>query len=1305
MERVDRANRVVQQCRAWAQKLTDLSRRNRLLFYRALKKGTLPLRVAPELVSELLAGGKVSLADLLPEDADPVEAFAKSREIARTAISNREERGLSTLFLAIDQVLWLFPDDEREAVTPLALLPVSVEHGGTSSNRASIAAAGNLIVNPVLAYSWEQTFAVTPPAEDGETDDAARLEAARQWARAQTPKVSGLKHQAALTLDNFSFQKMAMVEELTKETDAFTANDIIAALAGVTDALQPVPEEEVTFDELERRSPDDEFLVLDADSSQLRVTESVLRGRSGVIHGPPGTGKSQTIANLIASLAARGKRILFVAEKRAALDVVKNRLGEVGLGHLVLDLHGADVSRKAIAAQIGKSFEAVSTAQAPDVAETHIRFREARDELVMRVDALHRTRPHIGRSAFHALGELLRAAPPKTRFRGGTLQRLTPERARDLGRELGRGAAYASILLGSERSPWMKALEVEDDHLLAAFDELQRLETAAVDEEAQTLDVAQLWELRAPVTLDRLDWATKALRDAVAVCSIYRINLLEQDRSALLAALAPARKGTAAIAWAFLTSAAFRAARRRLRRGRTTPVSSRELVADLERLVAAEEAWSAHSSSPVQPGAEGALYIENVIARLGAHVDSIERVLPLGWREIPWPDMRALVEQLLADRQVAMKLPAGRKLRAALVSVGLETFLDELKHDAVPSQHWARAFERAWLASWLDQFMLREPVLQAVGRQQLDETVREFRETDRRRVDLSAARVRREHAQRAITVFNTFTAEHQLLKKEAGKKARHLAFRSLLAESSHALTALCPCVMASPLSVSQLLPARGDLFDVVIFDEASQVQPEDAAPALLRAPQVVVAGDPKQLPPTTFFASETEQDDTEDSLTGLESVLDALLTVFPSWKLAWHYRSRDERLIAYSNRVIYRDSLITFPGTNREEPVVFEKVPFEARDGQEDSSTEEVKLVVQRILEHARERPDVSLGVITMGIKHRDRLQHALDEALASESGLAAFFDLQKPERFFVKNLEQVQGDERDEIFLSVGYAKNADGRLPYRFGPIMASGGERRLNVATTRAKRKMRVFCSFGHLDLDPKRSSAEGFRYLRGFLEFAASGGRILDGEVPAPVELNPFEEDVRLGLESRGLQVVPQLGVSGYRIDFAVQHPEQPGRFVMAIECDGASYHSAPMTRDRDRLRQQQLQALGWKVYRIWSTDWFHHRSEELERVVSEVHRVLASDDGPLEPLRSRPASVAPPASATPAPRGVKPWVPSDPKIDSVPPQMIRSLIRWVEADGVLRTDEELITEVAKEMGFKRMGNRIRDTIASFVLEKH
>jgi very-short-patch-repair endonuclease len=603
--------------------------------------------------------------------------------------------------------------------------------------------------------------------------------------------------------------------------------------------------------------------------------------------------------------------------------------------------------------------------------------------------------------------------------------------------------------------------------------------------------------------------------------------------------------------------------------------------------------------------------------------------------------------------------------------------------------------------------MLREPTLQASSRTHLDRTVTAFRSSDRRRVELSAGRVLRRHAEHALEVFNAFPAAHQLVKKEAGKKARHLAFRALFGETSDVLTALCPCVMASPLSVSQLLPPRGDLFDVVIFDEASQVQPEDAAPALLRAPQVVVAGDPKQLPPTTFFASETEQDDSEDSLTGLESVLDALLTVFPSWKLSWHYRSRDERLIAYSNRTIYQDSLITFPGTNREEPVVFEPVPFVARDGQEDSSSEEVKLVVQRILEHARARPQVSLGVITMGIKHRDRLQHALDEALLADgAGLASFFDLQRPDRFFIKNLEQVQGDERDEIFLSVGYAKNADGRLPYRFGPILISGGERRLNVATTRAKQRMRVFCSFNHLDLDPKRSSSEGFKYLRGFLEFAASGGRILNGEEPTSVALNPFEEDVRLALESRGLQVVPQLGVSGYRIDFAVQHPEQQGRFIMAIECDGASYHSAPMARDRDRLRQQQLQALGWRVYRIWSTDWFHHRAEELERVTTEVQRVLAEGDDPAEPPAPSRRLEGPPTTGSPLVlRGAKPWVPADPKIESVPPQTIWSVIQWIQADGILRTNEELIAEVAKEMGFKRMGNRIRETIANFLLEKH
>ena len=279
----------------------------------------------------------------------------------------------------------------------------------------------------------------------------------------------------------------------------------------------------------------------------------------------------------------------------------------------------------------------------------------------------------------------------------------------------------------------------------------------------------------------------------------------------------------------------------------------------------------------------------------------------------------------------------------------------------------------------------------------------------------------------------------------------------------------------SPLSVSELLPAARQYFDIVLFDEASQVLPEDAIPALLRAGKAVVAGDHHQLPPTTFFAARDDDYDEEDESAaeteGFESLLEQMLAFISPSALQWHYRSKDESLIAFSNRHIYRDTLITFPGIGGPPCVSLTLVPFlPAHDGQEESSSDEVRKVVELVFRHARERPSETLGVITMGIKHAMRVEATIDEELKQYPELDEFFDETRKERFFVKNLERVQGDERDAIILSIGYGKDRTGRLLYRFGPLLTQGGERRLNVAITRARRRMTVVSSFDHKDMDP-------------------------------------------------------------------------------------------------------------------------------------------------------------------------------------------------------------------------------------------
>lgn len=376
-----------------------------------------------------------------------------------------------------------------------------------------------------------------------------------------------------------------------------------------------------------------------------------------------------------------------------------------------------------------------------------------------------------------------------------------------------------------------------------------------------------------------------------------------------------------------------------------------------------------------------------------------------------------------------------------------------------------------------------------------------------------------------------------------------------------------------------------------------------------------------------------------------------------------------------------------------------------------ESSATEVERVVDLVVEHAEERPDESLGVITMGIKHADRIEAELRSRLIERRDLATFFDESRPERFFIKNLERVQGDERDAIILSVGYGKNADGRLMYRFGPLNQEGGERRLNVAVTRAKNSMTVVSSFTHEDMDPGRSSARGVELLRLYLQYTASHGETIGERAHEIPELNAFEVDVRDALVREGIRVIAQYGSSGFRIDFAAQHPTSPGMMVLAIECDGATYHSSETARDRDRLRQQILEGLGWTFHRIWSQDWFQNKEREIAKTVCAYEHAVAVADGKATPhvasevmdgnAAVNPAALPAVAAAAGPTRGPRPAVPRRRTIAEYDVYEIRDIVRWVESDTLLRSQEQLLDATMRELGFARRGSRIVDAITQAI----
>ncbi len=790
------------------------------------------------------------------------------------------------------------------------------------------------------------------------------------------------------------------------------------------------------------------------------------------------------------------------------------------------------------------------------------------------------------------------------------------------------------------------------------------------------------------------------------------------DLQELVTNLAPAAGGIMSRSIATVFKPRYRAANKQVRSCRRVPLKSADLHALVQAASAARVLWQLNSVDGGPPrlpgdltgtaGAYQRLLAE--LAALGAFVGASGLI-----DTDPTETGRSLLA-LLDDQTTLFKLPRLHELASTVDAAGFAAVRALVTAHDLDANAARDIIEHVWCASVLEQISLADVEVGAFDGATHTKHVREYADADRKQIAVGAAKVRRAVAEHVIDVRDLNKQGDALIGAEVRKNSRHRTLRELTQMAPDILLALKPCWAMSPLAVSQLLDAK-PIFDVVVFDEASQVPPADAIPALMRAKQAIVAGDAKQLPPTTFFASATIDDDTdgiENNLTtGAESILDAMANVITagSTTLKWHYRSRDERLIAFSNAQpsLYDWQMVTFPGAAGEDAIRHVHVPWRPNNGTDDeSSSDEVRRIVGLVTEHAYTRPELSLGVIAMGIKHADRINEALRRARVDNPDLDDYFTSHDREPVFVKNLERVQGDERDAVILSIGYGKNADGRMLYRFGPINAAGGERRLNVAITRARSKMTVVSSFLPSDLDPNKLTSEGARMLGRYLAYAASNGTDL-GPVQRPhPPLNAFEADVRDRLTAAGISLVAQLGASGYFIDFAACHPERPGEFVLAIEADGASYHSSATARERDRLRQDHLERLGWRFHRIWSTDWFRNRESEIARAVAAWESACA--------LATQAQAKPPPAAMTwsppvagdskplvpvPTRQGMRPAIHFGQSIEDYADGEITAIVTWVASDGLLRTKAELLDDVITEMGYKRRGSRIAERIGNAI----
>ena len=457
--------------------------------------------------------------------------------------------------------------------------------------------------------------------------------------------------------------------------------------------------------------------------------------------------------------------------------------------------------------------------------------------------------------------------------------------------------------------------------------------------------------------------------------------------------------------------------------------------------------------------------------------------------------------------------------------------------------------------------------------------------------------------------------EIKFLKRQAQLKTRHKPIRTLMTQTENILTRVKPCLLMSPLSVAQYLDAGHAQFDVVIFDEASQIPTWDAVGAIARGKQFICVGDPKQLPPTSFFSSgDIDNLNDEEQIQEMESVLDECLSIGMSINtLDWHYRSKNESLITFSNRQYYDNRLITFPSPNTlDDSVKFVWVDGIYDAGKSRTNQKEAEAVVAAIVEHyvSGKGATLSIGVITFNVAQRDLIENLLDAARVAEPKLDVAIAESTVEPYFVKNLENVQGDERDIILFSITFGKDIGGKLSMNFGPMNKDGGWRRLNVAASRARHEVRLFSSLRPEHIDLNRTKAQGVKDLKAYLDFALNGVRSLATQAtPTGREPDsPFEAAVIQALRQHGWEVHPQVGVSGYRIDIGVVNPHEKGRYLLGVECDGATYHSASTARDRDRLRQKVLEDLGWNMHRIWSTDWWINPEIPMKKLLERLSQL-------------------------------------------------------------------------------------------------
>lgn len=633
---------------------------------------------------------------------------------------------------------------------------------------------------------------------------------------------------------------------------------------------------------------------------------------------------------------------------------------------------------------------------------------------------------------------------------------------------------------------------------------------------------------------------------------------------------------------------------------------------------------------PLLDQAERALSAAGILA--GEVMDLLVGLQFEGNSEITRDPSQAVLATLKAQLASWQADPEGLRSWVAYLAIakeanrkGLGALVNTLAKGELAVSDALGVFDLSYYEAVLQALVQRDRALAGFDGLRQSQVVASFASLDEERMRLARYEVVKAHHSK-IPRQGGATGPTAILIGEMARKKGHLPIRQLMQRCAPAIQALKPVFMMSPLSVAQFLPAGALDFDMLVIDEASQVQPIDALGAIARCKQLVIVGDERQLPPTRFFSKalgdggDREDDESGAQASDVESILGLCRARgLPERMLRWHYRSRHQSLIAVSNQQFYEGKLFIVPSPYTSEAGVglrLHHLPEAIYDrGNTRTNPKEAKAVALAVLAHAQNTPQLTLGVATFSTAQRRAILDELELLRRQHPETEGFFADHPAEPFFVKSLENIQGDERDVIFISVGYGRDAQRHMTMNFGPVSSDGGERRLNVLISRAKSRCEIFTSITDEDIDTDRAKGKGTFALKLFLNYARTGRLTLTTE-KRDVKQSVFEQEVAQALRARGYDLHTDVGLAGFFVDIAVASADEPGRYILGIECDGQSYRDARSARDRDRLRESVLRDKGWQVYRVWSSDWFHRPEAELEKLVAAIERAK-SEPGTLE----------------------------------------------------------------------------------------